>query len=1355
MNKFLAKIAGVALGLAMAIGVGVSVSSEDARGVRAASQTVDTIAMAKATSGTIVTGKLTYASYQGGGTSSPGIYGGGTRLYQGSNTNAGGMMVFTASNNAKINKVTITNGSSYDTTAGYAATAYTTSTAVSKFTGSSSVSKSGTYSTGENLNTTSVTIACLGTSKSARLDIVAATIIYDDGAAASYNFTKTGTNCTVSGPNSGSVDADASFTVTPDTYYNAPTFVTVQRGETTLSQGTGVYSYSVSNNVGTLIINKSQITAAITVSATATPILPSNMTISSSTSTLTASGDNYVVNLSTGDKTGSTANVYDDTLVASINSEALDKKVTWSYTDTSSLIDTSLWLDDEDHTLMFSFSTATEGSFVITATSKSGSVVRTVTYNIAQKYSITTTVTNGTYSGDTVIYKNGSASVTIAPTGDYKLPTTVSVSGATYEYNSTTGVISLSNPTGDVTISAAMVALTEYSITVNETNGTYTGDAIIKEGKSASLTFTPASGYGQPSDVSVSGAKYTWTRSTGILSLYDPSGNVTVTYVAVGNELDSITISVNEGNYVLGDEFVKPTVTAHYTVASDKDVTDSEDLVITGYDPYKTGDQAVTFTYTEGGIEKTTSYTAHVAVESIVTTTTWTKVTDASTLAVNDEVAIVASGYSYALSQTQNSNNRGRFAVTKTSNNITWTNSNTDGVQELTLKAGTVDDTFGLYTGSGYLYAASSGSNYLRTQTTNDANGSFAITITNGVASIVASGTNTNNKLKYNNNNSIFSCYGSGQQDVSIYKKYSVTTGDEKLIRITASYEGGDKYVGDSISVSDFTVKKQLNTSENLVDVTSGFTLSTSTLASTSNTITVSYTEGGITKTADVVIAATERPATVTSVTLVQGQDVVKDYIDWSGTAWDYTGLTVHCVWSVETFNEDLSLADLVAAGTASVEPAKPAVGVTSFEVSYTYHGTAMTSNTVSDISVVADYITNISWTGTTASHFKAFSGGQLTTDQVGAWSVIPTWKGAGEGSALSFNDYTLKVGTKTISELPYTWQTEDDGKELSITYGKDIDGNDFVKKNSTAVGNICASINTISHDESSIEERTISNMITNAVYTTGKTGTSGTGSDTEFTDANGLVKFNSDKGYKSSDTQLRVYAGGTYVVTSEYNIKTITFTVSSGYEGGLTDGSEIIVNAKSWNSSNTTTKQARITGIEVVIDYEGTDTVVYSNKADHFETQKAVVEFATYLNEQMNATNACNGTFEELSTQWALVATKYNALFGTGTALDATELEYAKKMLKYTDAKWGGEAEADCVERAMKTYDICVSVHGLTPFMFETGSDTPLRSINTVNGIGGLNILNDSSSMIIVIISLVSITSIGGFFFLRKRKDY
>jgi len=75
----------------------------------------------------------------------------------------------------------------------------------------------------------------------------------------------------------------------------------------------------------------------------------------------------------------------------------------------------------------------------------------------------------------------------------------------------------------------------------------------------------------------------------------------------------------------------------------------------------------------------------------------------------------------------------------------------------------------------GYLYAAGSGSgkNYLRTKTTLDNNGKWTITIaTEGsAASVVAQGSNTNNNMKFNSNNSIFSCYASGQSDIYLYVK--------------------------------------------------------------------------------------------------------------------------------------------------------------------------------------------------------------------------------------------------------------------------------------------------------------------------------------------------------------------------------------------------------------------------------------------------------------------------------------------------------------------------------------------------------------------------------------------------------
>ena len=144
-------------------------------------------------------------------------------------------------------------------------------------------------------------------------------------------------------------------------------------------------------------------------------------------------------------------------------------------------------------------------------------------------------------------------------------------------------------------------------------------------------------------------------------------------------------------------------------------------------------------------------------------------VTDASELKAGDKIVIVAKDSNYALSTTQNGNNRGQATVTKTNDQITFG----DDVQVLTLEVGTVDGTFAFNTGSGYLYAASSGSNYLKTQTTNNANGSWKIEIaSDGKATIKAQGTNTRNWLRYNstNNPPIFSCYGSGQSDVVIYK---------------------------------------------------------------------------------------------------------------------------------------------------------------------------------------------------------------------------------------------------------------------------------------------------------------------------------------------------------------------------------------------------------------------------------------------------------------------------------------------------------------------------------------------------------------------------------------------------------
>ena len=163
--------------------------------------------------------------------------------------------------------------------------------------------------------------------------------------------------------------------------------------------------------------------------------------------------------------------------------------------------------------------------------------------------------------------------------------------------------------------------------------------------------------------------------------------------------------------------------------------------------------------------------------------------TNVSDLATGDKVVIVANASAQALSTTQNGNNRGQTSVTKDAptKTVTWTGSS---VQVLTLEDGKTSGTWAFYTGSGYLYAASSSKNYLRTETTLSANSSWNITIVStGVATIKATGTNTNIWLIYNSSNNppIFSCYGSGQGDVCIYKK--VTPVEPQTIDVTLHYK--------------------------------------------------------------------------------------------------------------------------------------------------------------------------------------------------------------------------------------------------------------------------------------------------------------------------------------------------------------------------------------------------------------------------------------------------------------------------------------------------------------------------------------------------------------------------------------
>ena len=184
--------------------------------------------------------------------------------------------------------------------------------------------------------------------------------------------------------------------------------------------------------------------------------------------------------------------------------------------------------------------------------------------------------------------------------------------------------------------------------------------------------------------------------------------------------------------------------------------------------------------YVAGGatveITKTTTYYPIFKKETTTTTESdkFTLITDVNDLVAGMKVIIAAKGYDYALSTTQNGNNRGTETITKSGNTLAAPSTS---VEILTLEAGTITGTFAFKATAGYLYAASSGSNYLRSEETKSNNSSWAITIaSDGTATVKAQGSNTRNWMRYNNSSKIFAAYASGQQDIVLYGKLVTST---------------------------------------------------------------------------------------------------------------------------------------------------------------------------------------------------------------------------------------------------------------------------------------------------------------------------------------------------------------------------------------------------------------------------------------------------------------------------------------------------------------------------------------------------------------------------------------------------
>lgn len=224
------------------------------------------------------------------------------------------------------------------------------------------------------------------------------------------------------------------------------------------------------------------------------------------------------------------------------------------------------------------------------------------------------------------------------------------------------------------------------------------------------------------------------------------------------------------------------------------DMAEEEAAVGVTFTPTAAGTFTATITLTSAGAETVTVALTGVATEDSGTTVgegDYVLVTDASTLAHGDEIIIayIDESTTSALSTTQKSDNRASSDDVVLNSDGSLTPSET--VQIITLEKDGSNYMFNV--GNGYLYAASSTKNQLKTQATVDNNGKATITISNGQATIRFQGQNTRKELHYNPNNSgspLYSCYAENSSTgylPQVYRKVGGVSKQDATLAFSAT----------------------------------------------------------------------------------------------------------------------------------------------------------------------------------------------------------------------------------------------------------------------------------------------------------------------------------------------------------------------------------------------------------------------------------------------------------------------------------------------------------------------------------------------------------------------------------------
>lgn len=468
------------------------------------------------------------------------------------------------------------------------------------------------------------------------------------------------------------------------------------------------------------------------------------------------------------------------------------------------------------------------------------------------------------------------------------------------------------------------------------------------------------------------------------------------------------------------------------------------------------------------------------------------------------------------------------------------------------------------------------------------------------------------------------------------------------------------------------------------------------------------------------------------------------------GDTFNYTGLVV-----TASYTDGSSK---VVTPTSVSTPSTATTG--NKDVTVTYTENEVTKTRTYTITVTAN--PSISWTAPT---INVYSESTLSGTDVNAWAVTYN-DGAGHQTVLTYSQITVKLGGTTIS-IPHTWAAEDDGKTLTATYSS------LTTSESSAV-QITQSVNPIMKTEEP------SSKVSDLTFTAacGGSGTADDGKTWTVTSDGTESSFDTQNGkgihYGTSSATVQYIKLTSNVFTSgkitkvEVNASTAsgvsaTVSVTVGGEAFGGDPQNLTSSAVPDNpytftgnvdadtievlitKPSSATKAIYCKSVKVTYTTSGS-SVNIANSLDHIAAQRVAVKFAKAFNAAMDTTSGCT---TNLSSAWATCSSAYDTFLSEAAALGSAEEAYAKDLIKYATAQYSDDSGEACIERMMKTYEICVQKHGQTGFMNEL-----VELGKAPTSVTTLTLNNTTNITIIVVVSVIMIAAVGGYFCIRRYKQ-